>query len=223
MRSLISSILRQECAVAWRTRGQCLTSLFFLVLIVSLFPLVLGTDEKLLTALAPGLLWISVFLAQLLVLPKLFYEDFKEGRLELIVMSNEPTLILSIKVIMHWFIHVVPLILLLPLFTVMFQLTWTVLVLLMMSLLLGTLILQFLGAMVSALVLGVPAGGLLLSLLVIPLFIPVIILGLSGVTGLALGLFITTPYALLGAMGLLALAVLPMVITAALRIGLQEC
>ena len=85
----------------------------------------------------------------------------------------------------------------------------------------GTPSLSLLGAIGAALTLGLRGGGILLSLLVLPLSVPVLVFATGAVQAEAAGLS-AQPYLLVLA-GLLAaaLALVPVVVAAALRIALE--
>ena len=92
---------------------------------------------------------------------------------------------------------------------------------LVVSLALGTPALSAIGAFGAALTVGLRRGGLLLSLLVLPLYVPTLIFGAEVVRRGAEGLAIATPLALLAGISLAALALLPFVAAAALRVNLR--
>ena len=67
-----------------------LTTLFFFVIVTTLFPLGVGPDAALLQTMAPGILWVAALLASMLSLGRLFALDFADGTLELLLLSPEP-------------------------------------------------------------------------------------------------------------------------------------
>ena len=216
---LLTCLWSQTAMAAWRQRGQGLIPLFFLMMMVSIFPIVLDSDPQQLQHLAAAILWIGMLLAELLILPHLFDSAFVDGSLEQILLCPYATLVICFKIIFHWIFNVIPLLFLLT--VVVLVLNWLPckLVLLIMSLVMATLLLHLLGSMVTALILGVRQGSMLLPLLVVPLYIPVILLGLASISAATL---ISVPMALLLALLCVSLAGLPWLITAALRIGIQS-
>jgi len=89
------------------------------------------------------------------------------------------------------------------------------------SLLLGTPVLSLLGSIGAALTLGVRGGSVLMSLLILPLYIPVLIFGAGAVYANSVGLEISGHFSLLGALLILALAFVPWVSAAALKIAIE--
>jgi heme exporter protein B len=206
-----------------RRRTDVLTTLFFFVIVVSLFPLGVGTEEETLHMLGPGVVWVAALLASMLALERLFAADYEDGTLEQILMTAQPLgLLVLAKVAAHWLLTGLPLVLIAPLIGLQYHLSEPSLAAMMLSLLAGTPALSLIGAIGAALTLGLRGGGILLSLLILPLYIPVLVYGAGAVTVSAHGLAETRPYfSLLGAFLLLALVFSPPAAAAALRISME--
>src|SRR5581483_7915697 len=89
------------------------------------------------------------------------------------------------KIVAHWLVTGVPLVLVAPLLGLQFDLPAESLVVMTAALLLGTPVLSMIGAIGAALTLGVRGAGGLLALLVLPLYIPVLIFGAAAVSASA--------------------------------------
>lgn len=215
-------VLRRDLTIALRRLQDALTPLIFFVIVVSLFPLGVGPEPAVLAVLAPGVLWVAALLATMLSLPRLFANDYADGTLEQLVLAPQP-LALSVlaKVIAHWLLTGLPLVLLSPLLALQMQLPTEAIGTLVLSLLLGTPILSLLGAAGAALTLGLRGGGVLVSLLVLPLYTPVLIFGAGSVTAAAAGLGTEAHFSLLGAFLILALSFAPWAAAAGLRVSLD--
>jgi heme exporter protein B len=215
--------LRRDITLAMRRRTDVLTTLFFFVIVVSLFPLGVGTEEETLHMLGPGVVWVAALLASMLALERLFAADYEDGTLEQILMTAQPLgLLVLAKVAAHWLLTGLPLVLIAPLIGLQYHLSEPSLAAMMLSLLAGTPALSLIGAIGAALTLGLRGGGILLSLLILPLYIPVLVYGAGAVTVSAHGLAETRPYfSLLGAFLLLALVFSPPAAAAALRISME--
>jgi heme exporter protein B len=216
-------ILRRDITLAMRRRTDVLTTLFFFVIVVSLFPLGVGTEKETLHMLGPGVVWVAALLASMLALERLFAADYEDGTLEQILMTAQPLgLLVLAKVAAHWLLTGLPLVLIAPLIGLQYHLSEPSLAAMMLSLLAGTPVLSLIGAIGAALTLGLRGGGILLSLLILPLYIPVLVYGAGAVTVSAHGLAETQPYfSLLGAFFLLALVFSPPAAAAALRISME--
>ncbi len=216
------ALLKRDMLLAFRRRADWLNPLVFFVIVVTLFPLGIGPDPGLLRDIAPGVLWVAALLATLLALDGLFRSDFDDGSLEQLLLSPQPLSVLVLaKVLAHWLVTGLPLLLLSPLLAVVMQLQVVAIPVLLVSLLVGTLTLSLVGAIGAALTVGLQRGGVLLALLVLPLFIPVLIFGSSSVIAAASGFAVDAQLYLLGALFLLALVLAPPAIAAALRISTE--
>jgi len=215
-------LLRRELLLVLRHGSDVTAVLFFFVIAVSLFPLGLGAEPNLLRQVAPGVVWVSALLSAMLSLGRLFAADHADGTLEQIVLSPLP-LVLSVaaKILGHWLVSGLPLVLLAPLLGLQFDLPVHELGILTLSLLLGTPVLSLIGAIGAALTLGVRGGGVLVAILVLPLYIPVLIFGAGAVTSSAAGLGAQGGLSLVGAMLVLAAVFAPLATAAALRIAME--
>jgi heme exporter protein B len=216
-------ILKRDLLLAMRRRTDVLTTLFFFVIVVSLFPLGVGTERKILQILGPGVVWVAALLASMLALERLFAADFEDGTLEQMLLTAQPlSLLVLAKITAHWLLTGLPLVLMAPLVGMQYHLSEAGIGVMMLSLLLGTPVLSLIGAIGAALTLGLRGGGILLSLLVLPLYIPVLVYGSGAVQASGIDLADIQPYiALLGAFLLVALVFAPVAASAALRISLE--
>ena len=222
MFEIIRTIVVRDLTLAMRRRSDVMTTLFFFVIVVSLFPLGIGPEMDTLRLIAPGVFWVAALLASMLALEKLFAADFEDGTLEQMLLTPQPVFILVLaKVFAHWLITGVPLVLLSPLLGLQYDLAAETLGVLLLSLLLGTPALSLIGAIGAALTLGLRGGGVLVSLLVLPLYIPVLIFGAGAVEANVSGLGETGHLLMLGAILLLALVAAPVATSAALRISAE--
>ncbi len=215
------AIVRRDVILAMRRRTDVFTTLFFFIIVVSLFPLGVGSEKATLRQLGPGVVWVAALLASMLALERLFESDHRDGTLEQMLLTPQPLSILVIgKVFAHWLLTGLPVVLVAPLICMQYHLPETAMWVMMASLLVGTPILSLIGAIGAALTLGLRGGGILLSLLVLPLYIPVLIYGSGAVTVSTIELADVQPYFnLLIAFLILALVLSPLAAAAALRIS----
>ncbi len=216
------AMFNRDLLLAYRHRSELINPLLFFVIIISLFPLALGPESRVLSTIASGVVWVSALLAALLSLDTVFRSDFHDGALEQIVLSPQPlTLLVFAKVLAHWCVTGVPLILVSPLLASMLHIKEEALGTLMLTLLLGTPVLSLVGSVGVALTVGLRRGGMLLSILVLPLYIPVLIFAAGAVNDAALGLDVSAQLAFLGSMLVLSITLTPLAIAAALRVSLN--
>jgi heme exporter protein B len=218
----LSCIVQRDLLLAWRRRADVLTTLFFFVIVIALFPLGVGPDAALLRTMAPGILWVAALLAAMLSLSRLFAPDHADGTLEQMLLSPEPlALLVAGKVLAHWLVSGLPLVLLAPLLALQFDLPPDAIGVLALGLLLGTPVLSLIGAIGGALTLGLRGGGVLVALLVLPLYVPVLIFGAGAVSAQVSGVDSTAHLSLLGALLAGALALAPWSAGYALRIAVE--
>lgn len=222
-----AALLRRDLAAAWRRRGECLHPLLFFVIVAALFAFAAGPDAAQLAANAPAVIWLGALLATLLALPRVFADDHRNGALEQLLLSpHPPTLLALTKTLTHWLLCGAPLVAVAPLLAEMLHLPRHAWLTLLASLLLGTPALSLLGAVGAALTLAARGGGALLALLILPLSTPILIFGAGAVHAAAIGGggagdLVAAPLLWLGAILLLALALAPLTIVAALRASLN--
>ncbi len=214
--------VRRDLLLAARHKTEIITAFFFFVIVVNLLPLGIGPDPDLLRKIAPGALWIGALLATLLGLQRLFAPDHADGTLEQMALSPQSfTLLVAGKIMAHWLVAGLPVVLIAPLLGVQFDLSGRSLFILTLSLLLGTPILSLIGAVGAALTLGVRGGGALLSLLILPLYIPALIFGAGAVEADLAGIGPDGHLSLLAALLVVSTFFAPWVATVALRVALE--
>lgn len=215
-------IIQRDLLLAMRRRSDVLTTLFFFVIVVSLFPLSVGPEMNMLRTMAPGVVWVAALLASMLSLGRMFSSDYQDGTLEQMLLSpcSLSMLVLG-KAFAHWLVSGVPLVLMAPVLGIQYDLSVDALLVLTASLLLGTPVLSLIGAIGAALTLGLRGGGVLVSLLVLPLYIPVLIFGSGAVEASAAGLGYEAHFSLLGAFFLVSLVFAPWAIASSLRISID--
>ncbi len=215
-------IVVRDLTLAWKGRVDVLSTLFFFLIVVSLFPLGIGPETQLLRLIAPGVVWVAALLASMLSLGRLFANDYQDGTLEQLLLTPQPLYLVVLgKVVALWLVSGLPLTLMSPLLGIQFGLSSNALSVLVVSLLIGTPVLALIGSIGAALTLGLRGGGVLISILVLPLYIPVLIFGAGAVDASILGSGGQGSLSLLGALLVLALVFAPWAAAAALRISLE--
>jgi heme exporter protein B len=216
------AVIRRDVSLALRRKNEVMTSVFFFVVVASLFPLGIGPEMNTLRLIAPGVLWVGALLASMLSLGRLFSSDHQDGTLEQMVLSSAslPGLV-GAKILAHWLLSGLPLVVVSPVLALQFDLNAQAIEVLMASLLLGTPLLSFIGAVGAALTLGVRGADVLLSLLVLPLYVPALVFGAGAVQAQTAGLGASAHLSILAAMLLVAAVFSPLACASALRIALE--
>ena len=219
---VFSTVLARDLRLAARRRVDALLPLAFFAVAVALFPLGVGPEPGTLRQIAPGVLWVCALLAAMLSVTQLFAGDQADGSLEQMLLAGQSALPVALaKAVSHWLLTGLPLVLLAPLFGVMFDLSGVSIVALGASLLLGTPILSLLGGLGAALTLGVRNGGVLLILLIVPLCIPALIFGSGAVSAVESGSSARGHFSLLGALLIMTALLAPLATAAALKIATE--
>lgn len=182
------ALLKRDLTLAAREGAALGTALGFYLVVVAMLPLGLGPDLKLLSRIAPGVLWIALLLAALLSLPRMLEADHEDGSLEVMATAPLPLeLAIGAKALAHWISTGIPLALMAPVLGLMLNLDIALTPMLVATMLAGTPAISFLGSIGAALTLKSRRGGLLLALLVLPLYIPTLIFGISAIGFASLG------------------------------------
>ncbi|MEJ2764125.1 heme exporter protein CcmB [Photobacterium sp. MCCC 1A19761] len=222
MMKAIVQVIRRELLIAFRRQADVFNPLWFFIIAITLFPLGVGPEPNLLARIAPGIIWVAALLAALLSLERLFRDDFVDGSLEQMLMMPTPLPVLAFaKMVAHWLLTGVPLLLISPLLAILLSLDWQTWLAVVLTLLVGTPTLSFLGAIGVALTVGLRKGGVLLSLLILPLYIPVLIFATAAIDAASLGMAYNGQLALMGAMLVGSATLAPFAVAASLRISVQ--
>lgn len=215
-------IIHKELIGAFRQQSDILNPIWFFVIVVTLFPLGIGTDPALLARIAPGVIWVAALLAALLSFERLFKDDYIDGSLEQMMLAPQPlTWLVSAKICAHWLLTGLPILLVSPLLAVFLSLESNTFWALFLTLLIGTPILSLLGAIGVALTVGLRKGGVLLSLIMLPLSIPILIFSTMAIDAATFGQPYIGMLALLGAMLVAAITLAPFAIAASLRVSVS--
>jgi len=220
--SAFFAVIRRDLILAFRRRAEIANPIFFFILIVTLFPLGVGANTQLLQAIAPGIIWVSALLAVMLSLDSLFRSDFDDGSLEQMLLSAHPlTVLVLAKIIAHWLVTGLPLLLVAPLLAVFLGLPEQALGTLLITLVLATPVLSLIGSIGVSLTVGLRRGGMILSLLVLPLYVPVLIFASNAVEMAGNGLAVDAQINILIAIFFISAVLAPLPAAAALKMSVS--
>ena len=222
MFSIMLAVLERDFLALSRKRSDWLMPLAFFTVFVAVFPLAIDIRQQALTPLIPAIVWISALLVNVLTLDKIFKDDYANGSLEqMMIMSFNLFPMVIAKVFSHWCAMQLPLLIFAPLYAYMLNLPSAGLMSLIIVLLLATPVLSLLGTLGAALTIGVRQSGVLLALLMLPLYVPLLIFSANAVSLASQGLEISAIIAILGAILIVSVLLLPLFICAALRITMS--
>lgn len=174
------ALIGRDLKLAFRAGGEALTLVLFFIMVAVIVPFAIGPDRPQLSRLAPGIVWIAAFLSMLLGLDRLFRADDEDGSLTLLRHSSLPLeAVVAAKVIAHWLVTALPLLVATPVLALLLSMSWGQWGQTVLALLIGTPAVVSFGALGAAVTVGLRRGGLIAPVLILPLAIPVMIFGVG--------------------------------------------
>ncbi|SDG21943.1 heme exporter protein CcmB [Pelagibacterium luteolum] len=214
-----TAIIGRDLRLGLRQGGDLLTLVLFFVIVGVLLPFAVGPDRPLLAQLAPAIIWVAALLAQLLSHDRLFRSDFEDGSLALFRHASlSLDGIVFAKLIAHWLLTGLPLVVAMPVLALVLGLTADNFWLAVLTLLAGTPALTAFGAIGAAVTVGLKRGGLVAPVLVLPLSLPVLIFGTGAFDPTRVEAS-TQALLLLCALSLVSMALAPFAAALALKIS----
>lgn len=212
--------VRREWTVQSRQWTYFLYSNLFFIMVSVFFPLGLPNEPNTLELIAPALYWFAALFAIILSSERLFSSERDNGVIAQWIVSGQPLVwFLWPKLIIHACLVCFPLLLITPLFVLLFHLNAFQGFVLAVGFLAGVPIIILLVAFASALSNSLGDRSMLVNLLVLPLAIPVQVFG-SHLVLLAKNHMVILPLlGLMSGMSLLMIAVFPFIIAFVLRLG----
>lgn len=212
------AIFRRELSMAWAGGSGLFLPAAFFAGAIFLGPLGIGTEPKLLAAIAPGMIFVALCLASLTTLERIFQADLEVGALDHQRLSGvSMELVTLFKVLAHWLVSGLTLALLTPVAGIMMRAEHVTLTSIL-PVLVGSLTIFLWGGVGASLTAGLRRSGPLVALLVLPLFVPIVIFGAEELSHVFSGEPFAAGLLLLCANGLAALAVAPFAMAAALKL-----
>ena len=215
-----TALWQREWQIKQQNKVQWLYPLVLFLIIITLFPLAMGTEPKLLHQLGVPAVWIAALLSLIMGMDHLFRPALDNGTLTQLVVAKAslPTWVL-IRLMVHWLTSAGMVCLLsflaVPLFGLTAKEAWA----LGGSILVGSPLLLCLSAVASSLTLSLKNGAVLVPLISLPMQLPVLIFATGAVGQFAMGLKGFPILALLLAGSIAAIIITPMVIAFSLKLA----
>jgi heme exporter protein B len=220
--SALSALFRRELVLAWGRGGGPLLAVAFMAAATVCLPLAAGPAPAGLAGLAAGAAWVSLALASLLSLERLFERDYEDGALDLLALGPLPLeAVAAVKCLAQWTAAGAPLALAAPLAALALGAPVAIVPIVCAAAAVGGLAFAFLGGAGAAMTLASRRGGVLIAVIVLPLIVPPVIFGGGAIWAYATGAPWGTGFALLGAYSLAAVALTPFAMAAACRNALS--
>ncbi len=214
--------MQRDLRLAFRRRSELANPLVFFIVVISLFPFAFGANSELIQRLSGGMIWIAALLSATLSLDSIFRSDFEDGSLDDLILANSPlTLLVFAKIVSHWLIAGVPLLIMSVVTGKLLALPGDSLMALALTLVIGTPILSLLGAVMVGLTVGLRNAGMLLSLILLPLYMPVLIFSVVAIDNAHSGLPYVAELYFLAGLFVLALTLCPVTAAAAIKVRIS--
>ena len=219
----MNALLQREWQLKRQGAVQWLYPLVLFLLIMTLFPLAIGSEPATLQRLASSAVWIAALLSLLMGIDELFAPDFDNGTLAQLIVSGSPLAVwVLIRLVMHW-VFSAGMVALLSLLTIpLFRLPIGEALMLSLSIIVGSPLLLMLSAIASSLTLTLKNGAILVPLIALPMQLPVLIFATGAVELYATGLNALPTLALMGAVSIIAIIISPFAIAGILKMAYSE-
>ena len=220
---MLKIIVQKELSIYFRNLNNIFLPLIFFFLIISIFPLVLGPEKKLFDKIIPGIIWITTILTTILTSNNFFKDDFNNGVIEIYLTSDSSIeLILFLKIVSSWIFTCLPIIIFIPLVSILFNISFDSALVILATLIIGTPILISIGIFGSALTMGLSKNNILVPVIVIPFYIPVLVFSASAIEAVSIGLSYEMQIYTLLALLLLILPIMPYLLKYTLRLSINN-
>ena len=220
---MINILIKKELSLYFRNLNNIFLPLIFFFLIISIFPLVLGPEKTLFNKIIPGVIWITAILTTLLTSNNFFKEDFNAGIIETYLTSDiSIEIVLFIRIIACWIFTCLPIIIFIPIVSILFDITFQASIVILLTLVIGTPILISIGIFGSALTLGLAKNNILTPVIIIPFYIPVLIFSASAIQSVSAGLPYDMQIYILASLLTLVLPTMPYLLKYTLEISINN-
>ena len=144
------NILRLEFLFVIRSGSHVVLAFSFFLFFILLFALSAFGDNFVLSNIGLTAVWLSLLMSILLTLNKVIHEDYESGILDYLLISDIPLEVtMFLKTIVHWVSVVIPLIIIIPVVLITFQISSEHILRIFIVLLSGSPSLCFIGTMIS--------------------------------------------------------------------------
>jgi len=179
---MIDNLIRRDLKIMFRNPRGFILPLTFFLLFLSLFAIALGGDLADLNRLGAIAIWLAAIFSLLLSFENLFQRDIETGIYDQMQLSGLSAMsIFMSKMLSIFLIMVIPLIAIVPIAGIMYQLEAHNIAAICLSVLIGGPAIIALGVFSAALMSGQRNAGFMTLLMTLPFIIPVVIFALSGI------------------------------------------
>jgi len=219
----ILNIITKEFLLASRSGYEIFMPIVYFLIIIIFFNISTSYVEKvIMLELLPLMIWISCLLICILNLETIFKEDYDDGTLEMfLIKDDEIELGILIKILSHWLLSNLPIVIVAPLIAMVLGLDTTTTLTLFVTLLIGTPTMSLIGSIAAALTISLRKNKILVSIIVLPLYIPILIFGTSAVNNSFFKMNYNVELTLMLFLFFIFLLITPLACSKALKISLD--
>ena len=219
----ILNIITKEFLLASRSGYEIFMPIVYFLIIIIFFNISTSYVEKaIMLELLPLMIWISCLLICILNLETIFKEDYDDGTLEMfLIKDDEIELGILIKILSHWLLSNLPIVIVAPLMAMVLGLDTTTTLTLFITLLIGTPTMSLIGSIAAALTISLRKNKILVSIIVLPLYIPILIFGTSAVNNSFFKMNYSVELTLMIFLFFIFLLITPLACSKALKISLD--
>tara|TARA_Y100000996_G_scaffold202529_1_gene158745 strand:+ start:3281 stop:3949 length:669 start_codon:yes stop_codon:yes gene_type:complete len=222
MNNFIKNV-NKEFLIASRSGLEVLMPIMYLFIIMIFFNISISYVQRdIVLELLPLMIWISCLLICVLNLETIFKDDYEDGTLDMFVV-NDKYLELDIiaKVLSHWILSNLPVVIIAPLLCVILGLDTGTSYVLFITLLVGTPTMSLVGSIAAALTISLKKNKILISIIVLPMYIPILIFGTSAVNNSFFNINYQSEIIMMAMIFLIFLIVAPIACSRAIKISLD--
>lgn len=215
--------VNKEFLIASRSGLEVLMPIMYLFIIMIFFNISISYVQRdIVLELLPLMIWISCLLICVLNLETIFKDDYEDGTLDMFVV-NDKYLELDIiaKVLSHWILSNLPVVIIAPLLCVILGLDTGTSYVLFITLLVGTPTMSLVGSIAAALTISLKKNKILISIIVLPMYIPILIFGTSAVNNSFFNINYQSEIIMMAMIFLIFLIVAPIACSRAIKISLD--
>ena len=217
----IISISNRDIRIQLRNINDIISILTFFAIATLIFIFAIGPNEEQLKIISASILWSILTLSTSIAVNKALKDDYEDGNLgiyQFVGLSFE--IIAFSKIITSWILYQLPILIIIPIFSIILNIPYEKIYLLIITMLIGSPILSILRLISSSMMLTNKKNLSLGSLIILPMSIPVIIFAVGAVNS-DIELFLPQIYILISIL-LVLLSLGPWIISACIKIALKN-
>ena len=217
----IYCLVSRDLRLQFRNLSDIISVITFYMIGVLVFIFAIGPDEEQLRIIGVAILWVILILSSSISINKSLKEDYEDGNIALYQFTGISFELISlIKIFVFWILYQLPLIIIIPLISIILNIPLDKIYLLIITMVIGSPTITVLVLISSAMLLTNTRNLTLGSIIVLPMSIPVIIFAMGAIDS-DIKLFYPQIY-ILSSMLLASLALGPWVILACIKIALKN-